>query len=190
MELTGNSTLSSGYALAAGVPPGVPANILWDVGAKVSMKLWGLCALAATDMGHKKNGANGDIGADALLTLGYRWFSAGGYFASKASNVFKDVFLNIAMREHDCAAYIKLETKGSDPDTSFLEGLDLGVDVRTYMPVHWKALARARPPAPANNAILWEGERLTGGPTRGIPALCVPRRGRAHPSALKCQVRP
>ncbi|UWV15311.1 major outer sheath C-terminal domain-containing protein, partial [Treponema pallidum] len=26
----------------------------------------------------------------------------------------------------------KLETKGSDPDTSFLEGLDLGVDVRTY----------------------------------------------------------
>ncbi|QUL25799.2 hypothetical protein KEA37_04455, partial [Treponema pallidum] len=37
------------------------------------------------------------------------------------------------MRTHDCAAYIKLETKGSDPDTSFLEGLDLGVDVRTYM---------------------------------------------------------
>ncbi|WP_252507586.1 hypothetical protein ACTQK7_04430, partial [Treponema pallidum] len=28
--------------------------ILWDVGAKVSMKLWGLCALAATDVGHKK----------------------------------------------------------------------------------------------------------------------------------------
>ncbi|UNH58859.1 hypothetical protein KD942_05275, partial [Treponema pallidum] len=28
---------------------------------------------------------------------------------------------------------MKLETKGSDPDTSFLEGLDLGVDVRTYM---------------------------------------------------------
>ncbi|UZV89498.1 major outer sheath C-terminal domain-containing protein, partial [Treponema pallidum] len=27
---------------------------------------------------------------------------------------------------------MKLETKGSDPDTSFLEGLDLGVDVRTY----------------------------------------------------------
>ncbi|WBP31086.1 hypothetical protein O9177_04480, partial [Treponema pallidum] len=27
----------------------------------------------------------------------------------------------------------KLETKGSDPDTSFLEGLDLGVDVRTYV---------------------------------------------------------
>ncbi|UNQ74959.1 hypothetical protein KD995_05270, partial [Treponema pallidum] len=27
----------------------------------------------------------------------------------------------------------KLETKGSAPDTSFLEGLDLGVDVRTYM---------------------------------------------------------
>ncbi|WP_353882652.1 major outer sheath C-terminal domain-containing protein, partial [Treponema pallidum] len=26
---------------------------------------------------------------------------------------------------------MKLETKGSDPDTSFLEGLDLGVDVRT-----------------------------------------------------------
>ncbi|WP_237260103.1 hypothetical protein, partial [Treponema pallidum] len=25
--------------------------ILWDVGAKVSMKLWGLCALAATDVG-------------------------------------------------------------------------------------------------------------------------------------------
>ncbi|UZW05880.1 major outer sheath C-terminal domain-containing protein, partial [Treponema pallidum] len=25
---------------------------------------------------------------------------------------------------------MKLETKGSDPDTSFLEGLDLGVDVR------------------------------------------------------------
>ncbi|WP_248006776.1 hypothetical protein, partial [Treponema pallidum] len=23
-------------------------------GAKVSMKLWGLCALAATDVGHKK----------------------------------------------------------------------------------------------------------------------------------------
>ncbi|WP_237260102.1 major outer sheath C-terminal domain-containing protein, partial [Treponema pallidum] len=23
-------------------------------------------------------------GADALLTLGYRWFSAGGYFASQA----------------------------------------------------------------------------------------------------------
>ncbi|WP_252508284.1 hypothetical protein, partial [Treponema pallidum] len=23
--------------------------MLWDVGAKVSMKLWGLCALAATD---------------------------------------------------------------------------------------------------------------------------------------------
>ncbi|MCP6717120.1 hypothetical protein NL524_27930, partial [Klebsiella pneumoniae] len=46
----------------------------------------------------------------------------------------------MAMREHDCAAYIKLETKGSDPDTSFLEGLDLGVDVRTYMPVHYKVL--------------------------------------------------
>ncbi|UNN26011.1 hypothetical protein KD946_05275, partial [Treponema pallidum] len=27
----------------------------------------------------------------------------------------------------------KLETKGSDPDTSFLEGLDLGVDVQAYM---------------------------------------------------------
>ncbi|WP_289779835.1 major outer sheath N-terminal domain-containing protein, partial [Treponema pallidum] len=49
VELTGNSTLSSGYATAQ-----PPANILWDVGAKVSMKLWGLCALAATDVGHKK----------------------------------------------------------------------------------------------------------------------------------------
>lgn len=49
------------------------------------------------------------------------------------------------MQKDDCAAYIKLETKGSDPDTSFLEGLDLGVDVRTYMPVHWKT--RAVPPA-------------------------------------------
>ncbi|UNG24359.1 hypothetical protein KEA01_05280, partial [Treponema pallidum] len=66
----------------------------------------------------------------ALLTLGYRWFSAGGYFASQASNVFQGVFLTNAMTAHDCAAYIKLETKGSDPDTSFLEGLDLGVDVR------------------------------------------------------------
>ncbi|WP_252507673.1 hypothetical protein, partial [Treponema pallidum] len=28
--------------------------MLWDVGAKVSMKLWGLCALAATDVGRKK----------------------------------------------------------------------------------------------------------------------------------------
>nr|AAG29959.1 TprK [Treponema pallidum] len=150
VELTGNSTLSSGYAAAPAQPP---ANILWDVGAKVSMKLWGLCALAATDMGHKKNGANGDIGADALLTLGYRWFSAGGYFASKASNVFQGVFLTTPMLQHDCAAYIKLETKGSDPDTSFLEGLDLGVDVRTYMPVHYKvlkALARAVPPANIN----------------------------------------
>ncbi|WP_289779815.1 major outer sheath C-terminal domain-containing protein, partial [Treponema pallidum] len=62
--------------------------ILWDVGAKVSMKLWGLCALAATDVGRKKDGAQGNgVGADALLTLGYRWFSAGGYFASQASNV-------------------------------------------------------------------------------------------------------
>ncbi|WP_353423958.1 major outer sheath C-terminal domain-containing protein, partial [Treponema pallidum] len=24
-----------------------------------------------------------------MLTLGYRWFSAGGYFASQASNVFQ-----------------------------------------------------------------------------------------------------
>ncbi|AOF72051.1 MSP porin [Treponema pallidum] len=135
VELTGNSTLSGDYALP-------PANILWDVGAKVSMKLWGLCALAATDVGHKKNAAPDGIGADALLTLGYRWFSAGGYFASKASNVFKDVFLTTPMQTHDCAAYIKLETKGSDPDTSFLEGLDLGVDVRTYMPVYYFA-ARA-----------------------------------------------
>ncbi|AOF70106.1 hypothetical protein A8P37_04440 [Treponema pallidum subsp. pallidum] len=144
VELTGNSTLSSGYATA-------PANnaILWDVGAKVSMKLWGLCALAATDVGHKKeNAANGDIGADALLTLGYRWFSAGGYFASKASNVFGGVFLTNNMTAHDCAAYIKLETKGSDPDTSFLEGLDLGVDVRTYMPVYYFA-ARAGAAVPA-----------------------------------------
>ncbi|AOF67194.1 hypothetical protein A8P34_04445 [Treponema pallidum subsp. pallidum] len=143
VELTGNSTLSSGYAQAAG------ANILWDVGAKVSMKLWGLCALAATDMGHKKNGAQGTVGADALLTLGYRWFSAGGYFASQASNVFQGVFLTNNMLQHDCAAYIKLETKGSDPDTSFLEGLDLGVDVRTYMPVYYFA-ARAQPPANIN----------------------------------------
>ncbi|AOF71080.1 hypothetical protein A8P38_04455 [Treponema pallidum subsp. pallidum] len=141
VELTGNSTLSSGYAQAAGAAAAAAVNndILWDVGAKVSMKLWGLCALAATDVGHKKNGANGDVGADALLTLGYRWFSAGGYFASKASNVFQGVFLNMDMQTHDCAAYIKLETKGSDPDTSFLEGLDLGVDVRTYMPVHAQA---------------------------------------------------
>ncbi|UWU99109.1 hypothetical protein N3P11_04555, partial [Treponema pallidum] len=29
-------------------------------------------------MGHKKNAAPDGIGADALLTLGYRWFSAGG----------------------------------------------------------------------------------------------------------------
>ncbi|MCP6467741.1 MSP porin, partial [Klebsiella pneumoniae] len=130
VELTGNSTLSSDYAQARALA----------AGAKVSMKLWGLCALAATDVGHKKNGAQGTVGADALLTLGYRWFSAGGYFASQASNVFGGVFLNMAMREHDCAAYIKLETKGSDPDTSFLEGLDLGVDVRTYMPVHYKVL--------------------------------------------------
>nr|AAG29952.1 TprK [Treponema pallidum] len=137
VELTGNSTLSSDYAQP-------PANILWDVGAKVSMKLWGLCALAATDVGRKKDGAQGTVGADALLTLGYRWFSAGGYFASKASNVFQGVFLTTPMRTHDCAAYIKLETKGSDPDTSFLEGLDLGVDVRTYMPVYYFA---AQPPA-------------------------------------------
>lgn len=143
VELTGNSTLSGDYAPA-------PANdILWDVGAKVSMKLWGLCALAATDVGHKKeNAAQGNgVGADALLTLGYRWFSAGGYFASQASNVFQGVFLTTPMQKDDCAAYIKLETKGSDPDTSFLEGLDLGVDVRTYMPVH----ARARAVAPAIN---------------------------------------
>ncbi|UNI85168.1 hypothetical protein KEA22_05285, partial [Treponema pallidum] len=55
--------------------------------------------------------------------------------------MFKDVFLTNAMdmQTHDCAAYIKLETKGSDPDTSFLEGLDLGVDVRTYMPVYYFA---------------------------------------------------
>ncbi|AOF60570.1 hypothetical protein A8P28_04440 [Treponema pallidum subsp. pallidum] len=140
VELTGNSTLSGDYAQP-------PANILWDVGAKVSMKLWGLCALAATDVGRKKDGAQGTVGADALLTLGYRWFSAGGYFASKASNVFQGVFLTNAMTAHDCAAYIKLETKGSDPDTSFLEGLDLGVDVRTYMPVHYKVL---KAPAAAN----------------------------------------
>nr|AAF45135.1 tpr protein K [Treponema pallidum] len=148
VELTGNSTLSGDYARAAAAAAAAADDILWDVGAKVSMKLWGLCALAATDVGHKKENAanvNGTVGADALLTLGYRWFSAGGYFASKASNVFEGVFLarNIAMREHDCAAYIKLETKGSDPDTSFPEGLDLGVDVRTYMPVHWKALPAA-----------------------------------------------
>ncbi|AOF61540.1 major outer sheath protein Msp [Treponema pallidum] len=137
VELTGNSTLSGGYA-----PAQPPADILWDVGAKVSMKLWGLCALAATDVGHKKENAAPDgIGADALLTLGYRWFSAGGYFASKASNVFQGVFLTTPMQKDDCAAYIKLETKGSDPDTSFLEGLDLGVDVRTYMPVYYFAAA-------------------------------------------------
>ncbi|WP_435300666.1 major outer sheath C-terminal domain-containing protein, partial [Treponema pallidum] len=61
----------------------------------MSIKLWGLCALAATDVGHKKeNAAQGNgVGADALLTLGYRWFSAGGYFASEASNVFQGVFL-------------------------------------------------------------------------------------------------
>ncbi|WP_320341388.1 major outer sheath C-terminal domain-containing protein [Treponema paraluiscuniculi] len=89
----------------AGALPRAP-DILWDVGAKVSMKLWGMCALVATDVGHKRNVAPPNtVGADALLTLGYRWFSAGGYFASQASNVFEGVFLarNIAMREHDCA---------------------------------------------------------------------------------------
>ncbi|WP_215897202.1 major outer sheath N-terminal domain-containing protein, partial [Acinetobacter baumannii] len=41
VELTGNSTLSSDYAQARALA----------AGAKVSMKLWGLCALAATDVG-------------------------------------------------------------------------------------------------------------------------------------------
>nr|AAT98608.1 TprK [Treponema paraluiscuniculi] len=136
VELTGNSTLSGDYAL-----PRAP-DILWDVGAKVSMKLWGMCALVATDVGHKRNVRAQAQAADALLTLGYRWFSAGGYFASKASNVFKDVFLarNMDMQTHDCATYIKLETKSGDPYTHLLTGLNAGVEARVYMPVHYKVL--------------------------------------------------
>nr|AAT98603.1 TprK [Treponema paraluiscuniculi] len=136
VELTGDSTLSGDYAL-----PRAP-DILWDVGAKVSMKLWGMCALVATDVGHKRNARAAAPAADALLTLGYRWFSAGGYFASKASNVFKDVFLarNMDMQTHDCATYIKLETKSGDPYTHLLTGLNAGVEARVYMPVHYKVL--------------------------------------------------
>nr|WP_245522150.1 major outer sheath C-terminal domain-containing protein [Treponema paraluiscuniculi] len=114
------------------------------------MKLWGMCALVATDVGHKRNVRAQAQAADALLTLGYRWFSAGGYFASKASNVFKDVFLarNMDMQTHDCATYIKLETKSGDPYTHLLTGLNAGVEARVYMPVHWKARAAAPPGAP------------------------------------------
>ncbi|WKC72018.1 hypothetical protein TPLL2_0126b [Treponema paraluiscuniculi] len=142
VELTGNSTLSGDYAR-----PRAP-DILWDVGAKVSMKLWGMCALVATDVGHKRDASAPAPAADALLTLGYRWFSAGGYFASQASNVFGGVFLTNNMQKDDCATYIKLETKSGDPYTHLLTGLNAGVEARVYMPVHWNALAAAPPGAP------------------------------------------
>ncbi|QUJ40109.1 major outer sheath N-terminal domain-containing protein [Treponema pallidum] len=76
-----------------------------------------------------------ELGADALLSMQWKWLSSGAYFATAGANMFgKRVFSRQLTDYLDCAAFLKLETKSGDPYTHLLTGLNAGVEARLYIP--------------------------------------------------------